>query len=125
MSALARYAVASMVLVGVGAAVISWFLDVSGRMGVVLAALIAYPVQLLAFGLLDRAGREAGRFFFWWAAGIALRIGVVIAVGLFSLTLESVGPAPLLLSLAGFFLILVLIEPIFLNRRGTDIPDAA
>ncbi len=125
MSALARYAVTSMVLIGLGAAVISWFLDASGRKGVLLAALIAYPVQLVAFRLLERAEQEAGRFFFWWGAGIAIRVTVLILVGLASFRLESVGPAALLLSLAGFFLLLVLIEPMFLNRGRTDIRTVA
>lgn len=125
MSALVRYAITSMVLVGVAAGVISWFLDRSGRTGVFLAAAIAFPVQLLAFGLLERARHRAEGFFFWWGAGIALRIAVVIAVGIASAAWDSVGPAPLLLSLAGFFLLLVLIEPIFLGRGPAVARSAA
>ncbi len=125
MSALVRYAITSMVLVGVGAGVISWFLDRSGRTGVFLAAGISLSVQLLAFGLLERARRRAEGFFFWWGAGIALRIAVVIAVGLGSTAWDFVGPAPLLLSLAGFFLLLVLIEPIFLGRGSANARSAA
>ena len=114
-----------MVLVGVGAGVISWFLDRPGRTGVFLAAGIAFSVQLLAFGLLERARRRAEGFFFWWGAGIVLRVAVVIAAGLASTAWSSVGPAPLLLPLAGFFLLLVLLEPIFLGRGPTNVRSAA
>jgi hypothetical protein len=56
----------------------------------------------------------------WWGAGIALRVAVVVAVGFASTTLPSVEPAALLLSLVGFFFILLLIEPAFLKAESKD-----
>ena len=56
----------------------------------------------------------------WWGAGIALRVAVVVAVGLASLRLESVEPAALLLSLVGFFFVLLLMEPAFLKADSEN-----
>jgi len=91
------------------------FLDGEGRRGVLLAAAVAYPVQVAAFGLMLRARGEPSRFFVWWGAGVLVRIGVVIIVGLVALRIESLGAEALLLSLAGFFFGLLLIEPAFLK----------
>ena len=94
-----------------------------GRKGVLLAAGIAYPVQVTAFGLLLRARGEPSRFFVWWGVGVAVRIGVVIIVGLVALRIESLGVEALLLSLAGFFFGLLLIEPAFLKAADKDARD--
>ena len=125
MSGLVRYAVTSMVLVGIAAGALSRFLDGPGRAGVLLAAGIACSVQLVAFALLERARRRAEGFFFWWGVGIALRISVVIVVGIASAAWGAPRPAPLLLSLAGFLFLLVLIEPIFLGRGPAGARSAA
>ena len=120
MSALSRYALTALLVVGLGATALSVFLDDAGRRGILLAALIAYPVQVIAFGLLLRARGEPTRFMAWWGAGIALRVAVVVAVGLASSRLESVEPAALLLSLVGFFFVLLLMEPAFLKADSEN-----
>jgi hypothetical protein len=102
-------------MIAIAIAALFPFLDDEGRRGVLLAAGIAYPVQLVAFGLLLWARGEPSRFFTWWGVGVALRIGVVIIVGLVALSNESLGAEALLLSLAGFFFGLLLIEPAFLK----------
>ena len=119
-SGLARYALGALLIVGLGAVALSAFLDDAGRRGILLAALIAYPVQVMAFGLLLRARGEPTRFMVWWGAGIALRVVVVIAVGFASTMLVSVEPAALVLSLVGFFFVLLLIEPAFLKADDKD-----
>ena len=120
MSALSRYALTSLLVVILGIAILWTFLDDAGQRGVLLAALIAYPVQVLAFGLLARAREDAGRFFIWWGAGIALRIAVVAVVGIASSSLESDGRTALVLSLVGFFFVLLLLEPVFLRGDRKD-----
>ena len=99
------------------------FLADEGRTGVLLAAGIAYPVQVLAFGVLLRARGEPARFFAWWGVGVAVRIGVVIVVGLVALRIESLGAEALLLSLAGFFFGMLLLEPAFLKAADRDAID--
>ena len=115
MSGLGRYALVALLIVGLGAAALLPFLDEAGRRGVLLAGSIGYPVQVMAFGLLLRARGEPTRFMVWWGAGIGIRVAVVVAVGFASTMLASVEPAALLLSLVGFFFVLLLIEPVFLR----------
>lgn len=115
MRALLRYALAGLLMIAIAVAVLFPFLQEEGRRGVLLAAGVAYPVQVVAFGLLLRARGEPSRFFVWWGVGVAVRIGVVIIAGLVALRIESLGAEALLLSLAGFFFGLLLIEPVFLK----------
>ena len=96
------------------------FLGDEGRTGVLLAAAVAYPVQIVAFGLLLRARGEPSRFFVWWGAGVLLRIAVIVVIGLLALRIESLGAESLLLSLAGFFFGLLMIEPTFLKGADRD-----
>jgi heme A synthase len=120
LTALIRYALTALVAVGVGVAVLGVLLNDEGRRGTVLAGLIAYPVQVSAFWLLLRAKDRPSRFIVWWGAGIALRVAVVAAVGIASSRLASVEPAALLLSLVGFFFVLLLMEPVFLKADRAD-----
>ena len=120
MRALGRYALAGLLMIAAAVAALFPFLDDEGRMGVLLAAGVAYPVQVAAFGLLLRARGEPSRFFIWWGVGVAVRFGVVIIVGLVALRIGSLGAEALLLSLAGFFFGLLLIEPVFLKAADKD-----
>ncbi len=121
MRALVRYALAGLLMIAVAIAALFPFLDDEARTGVAWAAGVAYVVQVVAFGLLLRAREEPSRFFAWWGAGVAIRIGVVIIAGIVALRIESLGAEALLLSLAGFFFGLLLIEPAFLKAADRDI----
>ncbi len=123
MNAVVRYALISLLVVGIGSAALLALLDEVGRTGVLLAAGIAVPVQVLAFGLLQGARGDVTRFFAWWGAGIALRFLVVVVVGVLSSGLEREARASLVLSLVGFFFVLLLLEPVFLKGRlGVETP---
>ncbi len=123
MRALGRYALTGLLMIAVVVAALFPFLDGEGRRGVLLAAAVAYPVQVAAFGLLLRSRGDPSRFFIWWGAGVAVRIGVVIIVGFVALRIESLGAEALLLSLAGFFFGLLLIEPASLKGADRDAVD--
>jgi hypothetical protein len=118
-----RYALAGFLMIAIAVAALFPFLQDEGRRGVLLAAGVAYPVQIVAFGLLLRARGEPSRFFVWWGVGVAVRIGVVVVAGLVALRIESLGAEALLLSLAGFFFGLLLIEPAFLKAADRDPRD--
>ena len=120
MRALGRYALTGLLMIAVAVAALFPFLGDEGRTGVLLAAAVAYPVQVVAFGLLLRARGEPSRFFVWWGAGVLLRIGVLVVIGLLALRIESLGVEALLLSLAGFFFGLLMIEPTFLKAADRD-----
>ncbi|MEE2669410.1 MAG: hypothetical protein VYD78_05350 [Gemmatimonadota bacterium] len=120
MRALGRYALTGLLMIAVVVAALFPFLGDEGRTGVLLAAAVAYPVQIVAFGLLLRARGEPSRFFVWWGAGVLLRIAVIVVIGLLALRIESLGAEALLLSLAGFFFGLLMIEPTFLKGADRD-----
>ena len=123
MRALGRYALTGLLMIAVAVAALFPFLDDDGRTEILIAAAVAYPVQVVAFGLLLRVRGDPSRFFVWWGAGVAVRVGVVIIIGLVALRIESLGAEVLLLSVAGFFFGLLLIEPAFLKGADRDVID--
>ena len=123
MRALGRYALIGLLMIAVAVVALFPFLDDDGRTGILVAAAVAYPVQVVAFGLLLRVRGDPPRFFVWWGAGVAVRVGAVIINGLVALRIESLGAEVLLLSVAGFFFGLLLIEPAFLKGADRDVID--
>jgi hypothetical protein len=89
-------------------------------MGVLVAALVAYPIQLAAFFMLVRYWGEGKRFLLVWVGGTVARMGVLLGVALLVWRTEMVPLAPTLLALAGFFFGLLLLEPLFLGPRGAE-----
>jgi hypothetical protein len=120
LSVFGRYALIGILVVGLGVTVLWMLLDDSERVGVILAALIAYPVQIFAFWLLLRVRGEPTQFVFYWGIGIMLRVLTVVTVGLVSWKFELVDPAALLLTLVGFFFVLLLMEPAFLKVESNN-----
>ena len=85
--------------------------------GVRLAAVIAWPVQVVAFVILV-GGRERVSFLAGWAGGMAVRFAAVGAAALWVTRGAGPDPASLLLSLVGFVFVLVLMEPLFLRQTS-------
>lgn len=114
MKAVLAYGAASSTLVAVVVAVLWMVLDPRGRFGVLMAAAVALPVQVAAFAFLVR-GRARGTTAFLgaWVAGTLVRMGIVLGAALLLLRVTALAPAPTLLSLAGFFFGLLLLEPLF------------
>lgn len=110
------YAAASAALlvglvVGVGALVES-----ADPAALVLAAVVAWVVQGLAFAALV-AGRKRGQdFLVSWAAGMLLRFAVVGGVAFWVTRSSELDAATALVGLVGFVMVLVLLEPLFLRR---------
>ncbi len=97
------------------------WLSPEGRTGILVAAGVAYPIQMLAFFLLVRFFEDAKRFLLFWVGGTVVRMGVILGAALVLTQVEGLPPAPTLLGLAGFFFGLLLLEPLFLrpNRAET------
>jgi hypothetical protein len=94
----------------------SWpLLDEAGRNGVLVAALIALPLQVVAFAALSAGRTRTTRFLAAWVAGTLARMIAVFA-GAFVVVWAGLPAAPALLALAGFFLGMLLLEPVFLTR---------
>ena len=115
-----KYGGAALVVVLVAIAA-SWpWLSPPGRTGILVAGLIAYPIQMLAFFLLIRFWGDTKRFLLVWVGGTLVRMGVVLVVALVLTRVEVLPPAPTLLGLAGFFFGLLLLELLFLKPRGAE-----
>jgi hypothetical protein len=91
-------------------------LDGSGRVGVLTAAVVALPLQIGAFAALRWGWSKRENFFATWIGGILARLMAVSAVAV-AVALSDLSPAPTLLSLAGFFFAMLLLEPLFLKPR--------
>jgi CDP-diglyceride synthetase len=111
--------VALVVILLVNAGLWPW-LSPSARTGVFVAALVAYPIQMLAFFLLVRFWGDTKRFLLFWVGGTVVRMAVVLVAALVLTRVERLPLAPTLLGLAGFFFGLLLLEPLFLRPRGAE-----
>lgn len=116
MRASASYAATGLVAVAVPVLVLWPWLDPAGRNGVLLAAGVAWPIQVGAFAVLLRHREEPRRFVAAWVGGTLVRMGLVVAAAFLVARIEGVALAPALLALAGFFFGLLLLEPIFFRR---------
>lgn len=114
MKAVVAYGLASGALLVAMAALVTAVVGVADPEGVRLAAWIAWPVQLIAFGVLV-VGRKGAGFIAGWAGGMALRFAAVGAAALWVTRASGPDAASLLLSLVGFVFVLVLLEPLFLR----------
>ncbi|MFS8637447.1 MAG: hypothetical protein FWJ74_05130 [Gemmatimonadota bacterium] len=114
----ATYAGTTLVVVAGAAAVVTLLVGSAAAPAVWVGAAVAYLIQLVAFGLLVRVRGQPERFVVAWGAGTVLRFALVVALGLWATMARSVPfePAPLLLSVVGFVVLLALLEPVFLNR---------
>jgi hypothetical protein len=74
----------------------------------------AFMVQVLAFALLQAAGRRTRPFFAAWGGGMALRLLVVSGAAWLAWR-GYFAPVPLLIGLVGFLFVLLLLEPVFLR----------
>ena len=92
----------------------------SSRVGIGVAALVAYPIQMVAFFMLIRFWGDGKRFLLVWVGGTVVRMGVILLAALVVWRMDSLSPAPTLLALAGFFFGLLLLEPLFLRPRGDE-----
>lgn len=115
-----RYGGVALLVLLVAVAGLWPWLSPPARTGVLLAAVIAYPIQMLAFFLLVRYWEDRKRFLLVWVGGTVVRMGVILGAALWLTRGRGFPPAPTLLSLAGFFFGLLLLEPLFLRPRGAE-----
>ena len=115
-----RYGGVALALVLVAIAGLLPWLSPEGKTGILVAAGVAYPIQMLAFFLLVRFFEDGNRFLLVWVGGTVVRMGVILGAALILTQVEGLPPAPTLLGLAGFFFGLLLLEPLFLRPRGAE-----
>ena len=113
-----RYAwVALAILAAANGAMFPW-LDGPGRAGLLAASAITFPVQVAAFALLARYAVRPEQGLVVWVGAAVARMAIVIAVGLSLAWLPALSPVTTLLGCAGFFFVLLMLEPVFLARGG-------
>ncbi|MCE2455008.1 MAG: hypothetical protein J4G12_04210 [Gemmatimonadetes bacterium] len=117
----ARYALVC-AAIAAGAVLFSWpFLEAPERLGLALAAAVAWLVQAGSFVVLIRnRGAEPGKFVRAWLIGLAARAVVVIAAIAVVAQELTEGGATLLLGLATLFFIMLLVESRYFRKARTS-----
>lgn len=121
MSPSLKYATTGAAAVAVIVAGLWPLLDAAGRNGVLLAAAVALPVQVLAFWVLRRFRGHGNAFLAAWIGGTLVRMAVLGATAFVAIRSGMDGAVPMLLALAGFFFGLLLLEPIYFRSETNDL----
>lgn len=119
MTPIVRYALACAGVVGAAVLVAAVTLSGPGLAGVSAAATVALSVQIGAFAALTRVRVGTNAFLAAWVGGTAVRMAVVGLAGWALVASPRFPPFPTLLGLAGFFFVMLLMEPHFLGLGST------
>jgi hypothetical protein len=114
-----RYAGTCAAVVVVVLGLVALLLGPPGVKGVLAAAAVALPVQVASFAVLARARLGSNGFLLAWVGGTLGRLVIVGLAGWALATSPGLAPVPTLLALAGFFFVMLLLEPAFLGLGGT------
>ena len=87
----------------------------AARRAIVVAAVIAYLLQLVAFALLLVVRDKTHVFMAGWLGGMVLRFGALGACLYWASRTTVLPREPLMLGLVGFVFLLLLLEPVFLR----------
>ena len=123
MTRTARYALATLVAALAGSALVWPWLDEGGRLGILVAAGVAWTVQVGTFGALVRFRGTVNGFLAAWAGGTVLRMGLVLVAAWVVVVVPALPPAPTLLGLAGFLFAMLLLEPFFFGSGSSPATD--
>ena len=114
MRAIAIFAVISLVIIAVVGGIMSMMYDTpDDRRAIVISGAIAFVVQMFAFTIARIVSRDnviAG-----WGLGALMRLAVLAVYGFVLIKAMGLPSAPALLSLAAFFFLSTLVEPLLLN----------
>ena len=96
-------------------------LDGAGRTGILVAAAVALPCQVVAFAILQARFGQWNRFLAAWVGGILARFALVFAAAV-AVAFTELPAAPTLLGMAGFLFAMLLLEPVFVVHRDAQPP---
>jgi heme/copper-type cytochrome/quinol oxidase subunit 4 len=113
-----RYGLTCAAIVGTLVLLAALLLDPAGLAGVLIAAAVALPVQIVLFVAMSKSPAGTNRFLAAWIGGMLVRMVVVGSVALALSLRPGSAEAPTLLGLVGFFFVMVLLEPAFLGLRS-------
>jgi hypothetical protein len=120
-----KYTASAIGVVALGTLLLWPWLGEQDRGGVVIAALIALPVQVPAFCLLLRFRRRMNGFLAVWLGGTLVRMGVILVVATVAVRTDANGAVAMLLALAGFFFALLLLEPVYFRPEAPEVVGAS
>lgn len=112
--AVALFTGATALIIGVG----SWifcrlYTTPDGRRAVLASAVVALAVQVFGFVILQLAKKSNP--IAAWGLGAVLRMAALVVYALLAVRLFGLAQTPALLSLATFFFLSTLVEPLLLN----------
>ena len=114
MKAIGIFAVVSLAIIGIVGGVMSVVYEAAAdRRAIVISGVIAFVVQMFAFSIARMVSRD--NIIAGWGLGALMRM---LALGVYAIVLVRVlglPSAPALLSLAAFFFLSTLVEPLLLN----------
>ena len=111
---IALFAVASVVVIALGAAILAAFYrGPLERKAILISAAIAFGVQLLAFVVIRLVGRE--HVIAAWGVGAILRFAVLVLYALLIAPAFGLPAAAALVSFAVFLFASTVLEPLFLK----------
>jgi hypothetical protein len=124
MSTSVRYAITGTAAIATIVAGLWPFLEPAGRSGILAAAAVALPVQIIAFWALNRFRSELKGFLAAWIGGTLVRMAVIATVAVVVIRSGTEGAVPMLLALAGFFFGLLLLEPVYFRIGPSETVEA-
>jgi uncharacterized membrane protein len=111
-----RYAAVALAVCVAGVAIGHLFVAGAARGAVLLAAGMAWLIQVVAFAALLSVRGRSELFMLGWIIGLVLRFGAVGGVAFWLARNEVVPRTPMLISLVTFIFGLLLLEPLYLRR---------
>jgi len=111
----ARYAFATLALIGLVAWLLTFALSGPGAMSAIgLSAAVAAIVQIAAFAMTK--SMMTRNVMAGWGAGSLVRFLTLFVYGFLAVKVLGLAPVPALISLVLFFFLSTLLEPLFLRR---------
>ena len=108
------YAVIAGGLIALAGVALSFAFDgPTDRRAILASAILAFIVQLAAFAAIGLA--SADNFMTGWGIGVLVRFLVLVAYALLVVGAVGLAPAAALISLATFFFLCTLVEPLVLR----------
>ena len=108
------YAVIAAGLIALAAGLMTMVFDSPlERRSILISAVLAFVVQLAAFAAVGLA--SASNVMAGWGIGVLVRLVVMVAYALLVIQAIGLAPAAALLSLAAFFFLCTLVEPLVLR----------
>jgi len=112
-----RFVAAAAVLIVVGAFLLGLLFRLPGdARAIEVSAVIAFAVQSFAFAVVLLVAGAGTNVFPAWGLGMLLRLAALAVMGFWLVRALGLRAEPALLSLATFFFVTTLVEPLLLKR---------